>query len=258
MNLIHIWRNMDQIRIGLHDMRSLTNNGRSGFIRLAIHILSIVPNSAATERLFSQFGIIHSKLRNRLSVEKVRKQALVRSDTITRHGFLRGAKRKFIEIDEDDAPPQNSNSRTSIACSTATDLILATPLRRSIPSAAVPSPSCSTSQSRSRPGLPSDSRTQKHSSLFTPVASELIHDLEAEEGTTPIPALALMTTNSLLLKDLFHFPASGTSTTITRLQDFWTTCETGLHREVILHDTMHNESLASHVDDEDLSDSGEF
>ena len=163
MNLIHIWWNMDQIRIGLHDMRSLTNNGRSGFIRLAIHILSIVPNSAATERLFSQFGIIHSKLRNRLSVEKVRKQALVRSDTITQHGFLRGAKRKFIEIDEDDAPPQNSNSRTSIACSTATDLILATPLRRSIPSAAIPSPSCSTSQSRSRPGLPSDSRTQKHS-----------------------------------------------------------------------------------------------
>ncbi|KIM61543.1 hypothetical protein SCLCIDRAFT_70236, partial [Scleroderma citrinum Foug A] len=120
VNLIHIWWNMDQIRIGLHDMRSLTNNGRSGFIRLAIHILSIVPNSAATERLFSQFGIIHLKLRNRLSVEKVRKQALVRSDTITRHGFLRGAKRKFIEIDEDDAPPQNSNSHTSIACSTAT------------------------------------------------------------------------------------------------------------------------------------------
>ena len=88
MNLIHIWQNMDQIQIGLHDMRSLTNNGHSGFIRLAIHILSIVPNSAATKRLFSQFGIIHSKLCNRLSVEKVRKQALVRSDTITWHGFL--------------------------------------------------------------------------------------------------------------------------------------------------------------------------
>ena len=74
MNLIHIWQNVDQIRIGLHNEDApdgQTNNGRSGFIQLAIHILSIVLNSAATEQLFSQFGIIHTKLRNRLSVEKV-------------------------------------------------------------------------------------------------------------------------------------------------------------------------------------------
>ena len=260
MNLIHIWRNVDQIRIGLHNEDApdgQTNNGRSGFIQLAIHILSIVPNSAATERLFSQFGIIHTKLRNRLSVEKVRKQALIRSDTITRHGFLRGAKRKFVEIDEDDASLQGSNSVPSV-CSTATDIIFATPLRRSMSSAVVPSPSRSTSQSRSYPRLPSDSRAPPIGNLFTLVASELIHDLETEEDATPIPALPLTTTNSLLLKDLFHFPASGTSATMTRLHDFWTTCETGLHHEIVLHDTMHNQSLVSHPDDEGLSDSGEL
>ena len=94
--------------------------------------------------------------------------------------------------------------------------------------------------------------------LFTPVASELIHDLEAEEDATPIPALLLTTTNSLLLKDLFHFPTSGTSATMTRLHNFWTICETCLHHEIVLHDTMHSQSLVSHPDDKDLSDSDEL
>ncbi|KIK79829.1 hypothetical protein PAXRUDRAFT_160218, partial [Paxillus rubicundulus Ve08.2h10] len=70
---------------------------------LAIHILSIMPNSAATERLFSQFGIIHSRLHNCLSIEKVWKQALVRADTITQYGCLHGVKRKFADIDSEDS-----------------------------------------------------------------------------------------------------------------------------------------------------------
>lgn len=41
----------------------------------------MVPNSAATERVFSLFGIVHTKLRNRLDKEKVRKQVLVQVDT---------------------------------------------------------------------------------------------------------------------------------------------------------------------------------
>ncbi|OJA07730.1 hypothetical protein AZE42_11995 [Rhizopogon vesiculosus] len=46
-----------------------------------MHILSIVPNSAATERIFSQFSVIHTKLRNRLDPENIRKQALVKSNS---------------------------------------------------------------------------------------------------------------------------------------------------------------------------------
>ncbi|OJA10607.1 hypothetical protein AZE42_11799 [Rhizopogon vesiculosus] len=73
-----------------------------------MHILFIVPNSAATERIFSQFGVIHTKLRNRLHLEKVRKQALVKSNTIAQHGSLRQRKRKrkrkrkFFFADSDD------------------------------------------------------------------------------------------------------------------------------------------------------------
>ncbi|OJA15780.1 hypothetical protein AZE42_12925 [Rhizopogon vesiculosus] len=63
-------------------------NGVSGLIHFAMHILSIVPNSAATECIFSQFGVIHTKLRNRLHLEKVRKEPLVKSNTTAQHGSL--------------------------------------------------------------------------------------------------------------------------------------------------------------------------
>ncbi|OJA14887.1 hypothetical protein AZE42_12642 [Rhizopogon vesiculosus] len=65
-----------------------STNGASGLIHLAMHILSIVPNSTATEHIFSQFGVIHTKLRNCLDPEKVHKQALVKSNTIAQHGSL--------------------------------------------------------------------------------------------------------------------------------------------------------------------------
>ena len=40
-------------------------------IKLAIHILSICPNSASCERLFSTFGLVLTKLRTRLSNQKL-------------------------------------------------------------------------------------------------------------------------------------------------------------------------------------------
>ncbi|KIK87038.1 hypothetical protein PAXRUDRAFT_152445 [Paxillus rubicundulus Ve08.2h10] len=48
VNLIQVWR------------ESITSNGTSRLVLLATHILSIIPNTAATECLFSKFGIVHS------------------------------------------------------------------------------------------------------------------------------------------------------------------------------------------------------
>ena len=79
-----------------------------------MHILSIVPNSAATERIFSQFGVIHTKLRNRLDPEKVRKQALVKSNIIAQRGSLQQRKRKFfVDSDESESNHYPSNQLTS-------------------------------------------------------------------------------------------------------------------------------------------------
>lgn len=53
--------------------------GRNGVGRLAIRILSVIANSAGCERAFSQFGITHTKRRNRLSPEVVHKTATVKA-----------------------------------------------------------------------------------------------------------------------------------------------------------------------------------
>ena len=42
-----------------------------------MRILSVVPDSAATERIFSKMGTVRSKLRSRLHPGKVRKTVLV-------------------------------------------------------------------------------------------------------------------------------------------------------------------------------------
>jgi hypothetical protein len=61
------------------------NTGRHQLPHLAIHILSIIANSAGCERLFSEMGHIHTKRRNRLSYQKVFDTAVVRMDLKRQH-----------------------------------------------------------------------------------------------------------------------------------------------------------------------------
>ncbi len=49
---------------------------------LAQRVFSLPASSAASERNFSTFGFIHSKLRNRLDQEKVRKLVYIKTNTI--------------------------------------------------------------------------------------------------------------------------------------------------------------------------------
>lgn len=53
--------------------------------KLAIHLLSFVPNSAAPERMFSSMGDIKTKKRNRLGVQKLRDTAFVKSEIRREH-----------------------------------------------------------------------------------------------------------------------------------------------------------------------------
>ncbi|KAG8689624.1 hypothetical protein FRC11_001571, partial [Ceratobasidium sp. 423] len=57
-------------------------------VHLAIHVLSIVANSAGCERLFSEMGYIHTKHRNHLSYEKVFDTAVVRMNLKRQHAAL--------------------------------------------------------------------------------------------------------------------------------------------------------------------------
>ncbi|KAJ7226169.1 hypothetical protein C8J57DRAFT_1252769 [Mycena rebaudengoi] len=60
VNVVKIWEQLD----------TGDTNGRNGLVKLAIWLLSIVANSAGSERGFSKFGIYLTKLRSQLSIQK--------------------------------------------------------------------------------------------------------------------------------------------------------------------------------------------
>jgi hypothetical protein len=83
--------------------------GRNRLVKLAVHILSIVANSAGCERVFSEMGIVQTKHRSRLGLDKVRKTALIRMD-IKRHHVAEGlirprSKRTFNAMNSDFVQP---------------------------------------------------------------------------------------------------------------------------------------------------------
>ncbi|KAJ7758153.1 ribonuclease H-like domain-containing protein [Mycena maculata] len=79
-------------------------NGRNGLVKLAIWILSIIANSAGSERGYSKFGLFLTKLRSQLSIQKVRKMTTVDMDLKRQHEELGlttdRIKRKFVHFAE--------------------------------------------------------------------------------------------------------------------------------------------------------------
>ena len=55
-------------------------NGCNSIVKLAMYILSVIANSAGTERAFSDFGITHTKQCNKLDPEKVHKTGVLKMD----------------------------------------------------------------------------------------------------------------------------------------------------------------------------------
>lgn len=75
MNPVEIWEGID----------TREETGRNRLTKLAIHILSIVANSAGCERAFSHMGLVHTGIRSKLGVEKVRKTTMVGMDIKRTH-----------------------------------------------------------------------------------------------------------------------------------------------------------------------------
>lgn len=93
MNPVEIW---EGINTG-------EDTGRNCLTKLAIHVLSVVANSAGCERAFSHMGLIHTGIRSKLGIEKVRKAAAVGMDLNRMHaeaGLLRSRnKRSFTSLE---------------------------------------------------------------------------------------------------------------------------------------------------------------
>ncbi|KIL60077.1 hypothetical protein M378DRAFT_14359 [Amanita muscaria Koide BX008] len=75
VNPVEIWEGID----------TREETGRNCLTKLAIHILSIVANSAGCERTFSHMGLVHTGIRSKLGVEKVRKTTMVGMDIKRAH-----------------------------------------------------------------------------------------------------------------------------------------------------------------------------
>jgi hypothetical protein len=59
--------------------------GRNRLVKLALHILSVIANSAGCERAFSHMGLVHTAIRSKLGVDKVRKTTIVGMDIKRSH-----------------------------------------------------------------------------------------------------------------------------------------------------------------------------
>ncbi|KAF8269571.1 ribonuclease H-like domain-containing protein [Lactarius quietus] len=75
VNPVEIWEGID----------TREETGRNRLTILAIHILSVVANSAGCERAFSHMGLVHTGIRSKLGVEKVRKTTMVGMDIKRSH-----------------------------------------------------------------------------------------------------------------------------------------------------------------------------
>jgi hypothetical protein len=93
-----------------------TSEGPNRLVKLAIRILSIIANSGGCERSFSDFGITHTKRRNRLAAEKVHKTSIVKTDLRRAHtaaGLT--SKRRKRAFGQDDVPSHEQSPDPSSA-----------------------------------------------------------------------------------------------------------------------------------------------
>ncbi|KAF8256976.1 hypothetical protein EI94DRAFT_1761551, partial [Lactarius quietus] len=75
VNPVEIWEGID----------TREETGRNRLTILAIHILSVVVNSAGCERAFSHMGLVHTGIHSKLGVEKVHKTTMVGMDIKRSH-----------------------------------------------------------------------------------------------------------------------------------------------------------------------------
>ncbi|KAI0027258.1 ribonuclease H-like domain-containing protein, partial [Vararia minispora EC-137] len=88
VDLVHVWKTQLTVQdpvVASVDSAPSAPNGAEGFAYLAACIASITPNTASTERIFSQFKVFHTPHRNRLSHHVVRKMTVVKHDTQKRY-----------------------------------------------------------------------------------------------------------------------------------------------------------------------------
>ena len=187
-NIIIQETDVDIFRIWLKPNTKL-NLGRNSLVQFAIRVLSIAANSAGLERSWSKLGNIHTKLRNRLALEKARKTSVLVDDLRCRHTEAglsqKRRKRCFREL--------SSNSGTSASASTTLN-----------------------SESMGN-DMDTDSDDENLDMDFRAVAQKCIDDVEndcdiEDVPQSPPPRVFFGTKEPIPLELLFKFPADHSAT----------------------------------------------
>ncbi|KAJ7725007.1 ribonuclease H-like domain-containing protein [Mycena maculata] len=210
IDIIAIWRRMDS-GTGLA--------GCSGFVKLAIWILSMVPNSAGPERVFSIYGITHTKHRNCLDPLKVHKSTTVWMDCQESHrtaGLIpqRRPRRFSLADDQDEIAAMDANNS-------------ATP---------TPAPESSVVEMDFTviADMLVDLATQEEAEdaaaeLLPPVATCTPPPPPSASESVTNPVLRIPAYKKIKLADLFSYPAAGTPA--NELDFFWNGGISGLEEE---------------------------
>ncbi|KAG6853269.1 hypothetical protein H0H87_008702, partial [Tephrocybe sp. NHM501043] len=211
VNLLTIWHELEP-SLGDNLMPSFQNptlnnditpppppQGKKAMIEMAMCILSITPNSASTEQIFSQFGVKHTKHRNRMHPDKIHREVLLKMDATEKHGLPPRHKCKFGDEDKNGSAPAASTSTQSLHfLSIAQDLIS----------------ELEESTATLTPSQPTISRT---TGIYTPDSNPLsLKNLFYYPDTSDI-----------------------TSTSATALTDYWRAGEVGLMGEMEFHDMVN-------------------
>lgn len=180
------------------------STGANALVKFALRLFAIVPNSAGVERLFSMLGIVVTKHRNRLGVEKARKVVLVKADINRVYGT--GRQEQHRDFDADLGAP------SCIAAS---------------PSSSAPTASTEVTGAAARTTSESDALLDSDAVSFHAVAAELLemvaqdvadhtaghgeenNDSDLEDSALPPPGMPVPRgAAAYQLKWLFEYPAA--------------------------------------------------
>lgn len=194
--------------------------GHNNLVKLAIRILSVIANSAGCEHVFSDFGIIHTKPRNKLSAEKVHKTDVLKMDIQQTHveaGLTSpGWKCAFGKIDESKEPPEvavphddNSEFRN-----------LTHQLIQAVEQA------------------DSDEAETNHDNVIPSIHIPLLLQPANHQSTPICPP-----SQPIPLKSLFDYPQTAKVTSSTSLEFYWKGGLKNLKRELAAYDLLYKEEL---------------
>ncbi|CDO68373.1 hypothetical protein BN946_scf184815.g20 [Trametes cinnabarina] len=210
VDIVRIWRSFETVN----------PRGGEAFASFAARLLSIVPNTGATERDFSKMGTIHTKTRNRLKAERVRKTVLIRNYLARSHPL---------------PPRRPGNSSTTDSETSDDESGSVTDNRETYAFGEASSRASSQAAAHSR---------ANNIPPFSAFLSEAIETLLPGEPTIPLIASAAPVDmhNGLLLQNLFDY----SSDAFTRIaMQVWSHGAHSLDRDVALHETHVSNNLPS-------------